>query len=89
MTYEDQTVLLKRLLRYARRNCTDMAKIHAALVTEKGRSGPVLRLEGKQEAWEQMIHYMETLTREVGIAAIQELDAAASRKSIAEEETDD
>ena len=66
MIYEDQKTLLKRLLRYARKNRTDTHKAYVTLMSSAaGRSGPVLKMEGKTEAWGQMVRYMESLMREL------------------------
>lgn len=65
MKHEDQKELLKRLLRYARRNRTDAAKAYTILLSGSGRTGPTLKLEGKVEGWEQMVAYMESLLREL------------------------
>ncbi len=59
------TKILKRVLRYARKNRTDTHKRYALWQTRNGRSGPVLKLEGKVEAWGQMVRYTESLLRDV------------------------
>jgi len=62
---EHQRDILKRVLRYARKNHTLVHQNYAASLTSNKRESLVSKHLGRVEAWGQIVRYMEGLVHEL------------------------
>ena len=65
MKEQHQKDLLKRILRYSRKNYTESFGRYALLLSGGGRREPANKEFAKAEAWGQMVRYMEGIMREL------------------------
>ena len=64
MKEQHQKEIVKRLLRYLRKNHTEAHKKYAASLSS-GKAGHIGRLIGEVETWGRMVRYMEGIIREL------------------------
>jgi hypothetical protein len=88
MKEQHQRELLKRILRYSRKNYTESFKRYALLMSSGGRAGPTLGAAGKAETWGQITRYMEGLMRELDEAIEINESIVDELLSIAEADSD-